>query len=650
MTIKKLVKKLSEHLSSFVEHNTEIDFAIEILALYTETEPNLGPLLTQYHQGLAVFYSLTRATQSPTTTALLAHLIEVNPNILHIPLSEGGLINHTLLLLFLNNKETYRGILEWLERNKPEVLAVEKIKREEIEQLYKSALAVLTKDSVIFQQYLSTLSIEIIHQLLATDEQNLLIQLLKRPIKHLNFLVMLDYSILHIYYDGTVLLNYLCDDPMIYSSTLIIIKEIYASTLSKKELAALDDAFEVEEERVKRHQRKSKNFMPQLMRVQELNPSIIEFSTLNALALPNSPFTLDDEKIKRFINTQLVLDSVVLDAYITQTFADNLIMKGIIVMPTIRTTEDISIAQQARIKACEPITYTSDIGIENGSIVVRGMIEKTPEKNARFIIWPINDEQKTHYGLFILDLTDNKSYYIEPFRLENILLSHQIKIKPLTAIPIDFTRLTKDKDYRQLTVANVSPFLYNHYLQKSTKNLSIKQEDIRYIHLAQTDDVNYSSDYIIAILAKLAAGEIDLINNPESLFSLEANQLNNAAVRVIRLLEIQRFKMDYFMFQLAEKFKAPIIELKQTIFPKDISPDYDSLLTNSFFSSSYPLKIVPQKMTPKKEYVRSPLGMTVKTAYDLEEEQSRQEQQARGGSCSPDDIYDDDIFKVRFVP
>ena len=294
--------------------------------------------------------------------------------------------------------------------------------------------------------------------------------------------------------------------------------------------------------------------------------SIINQMTLNIFSLAESPYQRTNQQLAPFINTDMLIDNLVLDIFIHKAFATQLMEQRIIVLPTIRHNEAISLDQIKNIKAGEKIPYPYQIAIkeQNNDIETTEIREIEPIKNPRYLLWPVNNEHKEHYGLFILDLAETttgnfpRAYYIEPLRLENILRSKEPNISASLPRPIDYDQLMKNKAYREELTTNLSPILYQSYLQELTPNLSIERNNFRYIHLAQEPGVNYCSDYIIAIVAQLAAKKLDIVSNGDSLLSLETNYLNIETVQTIRLLEIQRFNTDYYKYQIPSHLKKEI--------------------------------------------------------------------------------------------
>ena len=246
MANEQLIKELSDNITSIVENNTKFDVAIALL----QSTPDLSALLVEYRGVDPVFSSLITPSSAVKNTALFTYLIGVNADILHMPLMKGGLPNVTLLQLFLDESEIYRDILAWLTVHKSELMAAEEMRSREIDQWLESALMYHKKDPVKFQELFADKSLKHIHQLLAASNNKLLSNLRRPPLDALDFVIQLDFSILHVSYSDADLFTYLCEDPMFYLPTLTRINELYHSQFSRDERDMLAGAFEGERLRV----------------------------------------------------------------------------------------------------------------------------------------------------------------------------------------------------------------------------------------------------------------------------------------------------------------------------------------------------------------------------------------------------------------
>ena len=121
-----LIRELYETIDGFIKDNTEAEVAIQVLtACYSNSEPDLTTLLNEYHESRAIVYPLTLHPHTKIFTPIFIHLIDLNDNILNMPLHKHGLPNETLIEHFLARKEKYTEIITWLRRNKPSLRRIE---------------------------------------------------------------------------------------------------------------------------------------------------------------------------------------------------------------------------------------------------------------------------------------------------------------------------------------------------------------------------------------------------------------------------------------------------------------------------------------------------------------------------------------------
>lgn len=262
-----------------------------------------------------------------------------------------------------------------------------------------------------------------------------------------------------------------------------------------------------------------------------------------------SPEEQFDERIKPFINTRLLVDNSILDAFLYQSYKDKLAAKRIALMPTIRSIEAISPEQLQAIRDGLPLSYTTGVTLESGNI--NPVLEDhTTSPDMVFAVWPVC-VSNAHYGVFILDIRPHRDpqstfgFYIEP-------LNGQLMIQLMcTSYAIQLPEPCDPVLLRQM----LSSFMYESNTKQLTTALNMTAENIDYIFLSQDPSTNFCSDNVIATLDWLASDNVDLLNNPTTIQSLQNQYLSEDIVRAIRLLQIKQFGVGYLWLQLPEKLK-----------------------------------------------------------------------------------------------
>ena len=370
------------------------------------------------------------------------------------------------------------------------------------------------------------------------------------------------------------LLAHLLKHQLKYSEVLAWIKETNSSLISEREQEILD--FMIELNKLTPVKTTTKSFETLLEEVDAtiaisrhlgedlpeesivtrgpssspMPSTIIDSELLRSLTIPEHPLQLDSA-LRAHVNTDIMVESIVLDAYLKQTFHSNLMSKGIIILPTIRHIEPISTELINQIKHQEPILLLDNIEFINNK--VEAILEsQTIDRPAQCLIFPVN-RHNVHFSLFILYLNDDKyrGVYIDPVathykqvRIDKVIHPlHLVQRDPVTQYP-----------------PAISMELYKTHTQNLVANLPILPEDIHYIHLGQNPrHNNYCSDYLIAVITLIAANKLALITNPECLHSLEGAYLGSKDVNLIRFLQIQRFGKPYFINQRHESILSDVM-------------------------------------------------------------------------------------------
>jgi len=268
--------------------------------------------------------------------------------------------------------------------------------------------------------------------------------------------------------------------------------------------------------------------------------TIIDSELLRSLSIPEHPLQLNSA-LRPYVNTARMVESIVLDAYLKQTFYSSLMSKGIMILPTIRHIEPISTELINQIKHQVPILSSDNIVFINGEVEAIPKLQ-TIDCPVQCLIIPVN-RLNVHFTLLILYLNDDRyrAVYIDPIAAQykaikidkEIHLLHSVQRDPMGQYP-----------------SAIFTELYKTHTQALVENLPILPQDIHYIHLGQNPrHNNYCSDYLIAVITLIAANKLELITNPECLHSLEGAYLGSEDVNLIRFLQIQRYGKPYFLNQ-----------------------------------------------------------------------------------------------------
>ena len=558
-------------LNGFIENKTPLESAKEILqGMYINER--LAELLEKYYNEHAVFEALfaCQALQS-----LLIFLCSVNPKIITMPLQEGeeeeeeG--NHLLSVVF-NSQANYIELFDWLNEKHPALIQNEKT----LVEVQKKAIL---KDAIY---YIKHKQLKAFNELLR-ESPDTIVEILKEtpalikelmPVRrqpYLKALISLNLSVLRINYGGQSILASLCKNPKINSSVFEQIRDYYFTDLTDKEQELLQEVLEDddsdEDVTLTESQKTLTSHLPKKVLSGQSRPNVkspmLTTPQIESLFLsqPGAEFNIH---LLPFINTSMYLDNAVLDAFSYQIFRDKLAKKRIALMPTIRQNEPISLELLMAIRSGGTHLYTTGLFVENQQIIP--ITEEKPiAQDLRYAVWPVN-LSNAHYGLFILDLTapnlsPTRGFYIETFNSQHMLqlifssgdAAYRAHLKSLNPAEIKKT---------------VHSWMYATYLKTLTQNLHMSPKSFNYIFLSQSAGENYCSDYVIAVLARLASDGIDLINNPANLLSLKAGHLGEDMVKKIRMLETQMFGNDYFLLQMpAEPTSHKRLELVNMTIP-----------------------------------------------------------------------------------
>ena len=670
------MKRKAEVIESFSEQfdlcqTTKItsEEAIGLLMSLEPEEPelHLSTLLTEYYLRTPLFAPLTLGSPD-RFTELFIYLIELNENILSLPMEIDGICQETFLDLIFSEEETiyYRALIEWLETNKPTLITNYHSEKETLKKEQNALLKIFRKHR---HQQICTFfrlrSPQQIYKLLMMEDKELLDHVLdpkntSKPNNPLQFLIEKDINILTLKYDesdeddDSDLLSYLCRsrNKYLYKDLLILIKNKYASQLDWLQLRILREAIDehIDAQKPVETPSSASNTSPDATSpssVFALPHRLIETSTIHSYFQPESPWRIHNQLLTPYINIRKMTESIVLDAFIHRKLFEPLMQQGILVMPTIQDSESISLEQLQNIKSGTNLNILFNTNIQFLHEQVEATIEEKLCTRPRFIIWPIN--KPLHFGLLIIDLTNpdptlsSRAYYIEPLREYHRLLpiAQHLQSK-LTDSPDlgSVMQYLKDAPNGQ---AFLRPYFYRHYVERLNANLNINPLAFNYIHLGQDGSVNYCADFVLSILMLIHSGEINL-DNPASLSALHDKYLTASDVQAIRLQQIQLFGPEYFWIQLEPSLKNDRTRqfIRQLLSPsapltcpRSISPlslkrksdpneDQDHIMPglskHNIFRRARLMTVIPkselslrekQNTTPLR---RSPLGLFVQNA------------------------------------
>ena len=249
-----------------------------------------------------------------------------------------------------------------------------------------------------------------------------------------------------------------------------------------------------------------------------------------------------DEALMPYVNTKEYVDLSVLDALLFRLFWEKLSERGIALMPATRGQEPINPDLLKQIQSGEAISYVTNIAIEKQG----GAAEVVPQVNIgiRFTrpvhcaVWPVWLENR-HWGLFFLDLrltlpeNSPRGIYIEPLGIPSCRMM--------------FAEALPDEAIcEHLLRKNVKPLI---------KNLDLLGQAFSIAFLAQQFDEACCGEYVTAVLARIALGEVDCSSHLDTLLQLKGQRLDHAMAKSVRLLAIHLFGLDYGLLQLPKKFK-----------------------------------------------------------------------------------------------
>ena len=579
------MKRKAEVIESFSEQfdlcqTTKItsEEAIGLLMSLEPEEPelHLSTLLTEYYLRTPLFAPLTLGSPD-RFTELFIYLIELNENILSLPMEIDGICQETFLDLIFSEEETiyYRALIEWLETNKPTLITNYHSEKETLKKEQNALLKIFRKHR---HQQICTFfrlrSPQQIYKLLMMEDKELLDHVLdpkntSKPNNPLQFLIEKDLNILMLKYDesdeddDSDLLSYLCRNKKLYQDLLILIKNKYASQLDSFQLRILRGAIDehIDAQKTIEKPSSASNTSPDATSpssVFALPHRLIETSTIHSYFQPESPWRIHNQLLTPYINIRKMTESIVLDAFIHRKLFEPLMQQGILVMPTIQDSESISLEQLQNIKSGTNLNILFNTNIQFLHEQVEATIEEKLCTRPRFIIWPIN--KPLHFGLLIIDLTNpdptlsSRAYYIEPLREYHRLLPIAQHLQAmLTDLPDlgSVMRYLKNDPNGQTFLR---PYFYRGYVEQLNAELNIDPLAFNYIHLGQDGSVNYCADFVLSILMLIHSGEINL-DNPASLSALHDKYLTASDVQAIRLQQIQLFGPEYFWIQLDASLK-----------------------------------------------------------------------------------------------
>jgi hypothetical protein len=542
---------LYDLLNQFIEQETPLTDAEETLqALYPDNK-HLAALLDGYVDGAAVFENLL---ENDDLKNILIYLCHVNPKVITMPLREDDDEDLHILSTVYAEKKQYKDIFNWIKKDHSNL--IDDFKKREIQKkeqqvaILKEAAGYVQRGEIDqFEELLGRLSIDTIAEIL-TGEPKVFRKLLAYTFRdYLYVLLRVDISAVRISYGGTTLLNFVCYNSEKFQSVLGTIRDLYFEELTAIEKTQLIDALdesedsldELEEEKVEPGFSKPASFVQHHT---NSKPSMLTIEQIEALSVVQ-PCPGFNPEMMPLIDTNYWPDNSILDAFLHQALRDKLAARGIALMPTIRRNESIEADLLTKMQNGEMFPYTTDVLIENQEITP--VLEDKAIAAFQHVAWPVN-VSNAHYGLFILSLTavngtPPRGFYLEPFNKQHMAQNILLSMSPAQRAMLP----------RPLLAGHIhlilKRFMYVNYVQRLTRRLPMREENFEYIFLEQSKDESYCSDYVIAVLSRLASEDIDL-NRPESLFALRGTCLTDELVKSIRMLQLQRFGDGYLTLQL----------------------------------------------------------------------------------------------------
>ena len=516
---------------------------------------SLKSLLTDYYFELPLFTPIIIHDEPKLFNDLLIYLIQQNEEVLFLPITKNRLSQTLLEIFFDNNKSCYQDLYIWLLNNKGECLQ-QRDREYSMLKIAQEKIMLLLKNNQFkeIQASLKGMPTEDVHKIILMNNHELIEDLLDASIDMPEaldvFSLLIDQDIRLLDIDlldeqGNTLLDYFCDDPNgTYTNFLCDILNKHEKKLSEYQLIKFEQ-LPLEKEKSNDSVKIDTIACP----LEIKSSPLITQATLAPYWDSESPWQLDNPALLDLINTDAKTESIILDAIIDRILRNPLIERGILVLPTQRSTEAISLTLFNRIKQGVDLSLFFTVGVE----IVHGQIEAIVAEKVcsrpNYIVYPINIEGLVHFGMLIIDLSDinvpisaARAYYIEP-------------LKWMDSIMHDTA--TENTFVSQQPAVN--EIFYQNYVHQLNAELNISPDSFRYIRLGQMPDVNYCADYVLSVLMLLASGEINLAE-PISLMNLQGRYLTKSDTKAIRLLAIQQFGKDYLQLQLRNEFKGQNID------------------------------------------------------------------------------------------
>jgi len=591
------VKQFFDQLYELCSTESDEIYAI-LLSLETGSDADFASLLTEYHDSVISFYPLLEHDRVDLLTDVFIYLITVNEAVLHQPLYLHEFPHETLLEILHIDDINHQGVLKWLKQNKPQVIEDFELRQRKTRELQEMAISLYTQK--MYQEVIQLLANNpplMIHKILVMNEAECLELLLEELIvageqSILRFLIDRDINVLKVDHLGQSLLASLCEEPTHYIKLLRYLDATHRHALDEFQVAKMNTAilaYSVEPDKSTSTTKSPVvESTSQVDADVSLSRPLISSSILNTYFLSDSTWCLHPE-LMPYINMELQLESIVLDAFIHQILFKPLMDQGILVMPVIQHSEPISLEQCLGLKMGTKLDVDFNVGIEVLNEQVEAVLAQKKCTKPQFVIWPINNSQLQHYGLFILDLTDpnapisTRAFYIEPLKLGNQIRS----FGPLDGAEDAFAK-GRDVPFNPALL----PCMYKRYIHHLNDQIQIDQAHIQYIHLHQSPGVNYCSDYILAVLMRLARQTLSL-HDSTMLLALEGAYLSPLEVKAIRLIQMQRLGVDYFAVQLAPALIKSGREYVQRYRSVHAKNDAATMMSDSQVNSSSNLLIRP---------------------------------------------------------
>lgn len=285
-----------------------------------------------------------------------------------------------------------------------------------------------------------------------------------------------------------------------------------------------------------------------------------------------------------WVNRDCMIRSEAVDIFLYQKLREQLVARGIIVLPTIRTCDQINLAQLEALQKGDPILYNPEMIVDNNELCTFPAEVRVPP-TARYYAWVVNCDN-IHYGVlfydtqWVKDSTSTRFMYMEPFNEAKYLEAH---------IVTPFMQsILEPKNGMSVKQRSCQISMFHTYLAQLTKNLGADASQINYTFLGQEGGTNSCSDYVIAVFARLVL-DINLDNGLTALAELSGQVLSDEQVHYLRWKQIELFGPAYFEFQKARNVK-PFLLPEEPILAKKMPKSRSSCQISSmnFFSKNYP--------------------------------------------------------------